>query len=143
MPAHWKNLILSGLAATLGAIVGSAPWWIFALKQGLGNPLLELSGSAIAGVEGLPWMSQIGQHLINFLLLGVSVIIGIRPPWGIQWLALPMLPFILFFWIAVIIYAFKPKGDRPREPSTRAANWRHGDDDCGFYPHALWSRSIW
>ena len=114
MPIHWKKPVLSGLAATLGAIFGSAPWWIFALKQGLGNPVQELSGSAIAGVEGLPWISQIGQHLINFLLLGVSVIIGIRPPWGIQWLVLPVLPFILFFWIAVIIYSFKPRGDRPR-----------------------------
>jgi hypothetical protein len=65
-------------------------------------------------VEGLTWILQARQHLINFLLLGIPVIIGIRPPWGIQWLALPMLPFILFFWIAVIVSALKPRGDRPR-----------------------------
>ncbi len=114
MPIHWKKLVLSGLAATLGAIAGSAPWWIFAFKQGVGNPLMELSGSAIAGVEGLSWISQIGQHLLNFLLLGISVSIGIRPPWGIQWLVLPALPFIIFFWIFVLVFGFKPSGARPR-----------------------------
>jgi 4-amino-4-deoxy-L-arabinose transferase-like glycosyltransferase len=114
MPINWKVLVLSGLAATLGVVAGSAPWWMFAFIQGIGNPLLELSGSAIAGVEGLSWISQIGQHLISFLLLGVSVIIGIRPPWGIQWLGLPAIPFIIFFWITVIVYAIKPSGDRAR-----------------------------
>jgi 4-amino-4-deoxy-L-arabinose transferase-like glycosyltransferase len=109
-----KYVCIVGLLGTLGAIVGSAPWWIFAIKQGLGSPVLELGGSAIAGVEGLSWVLQAGQHLINFALLGITVIFGMRPPWGIQWLALPMLPFILFFWIAVIIYTFNPKVGRAR-----------------------------
>jgi hypothetical protein len=55
---------------------------------------------------------QFRQHLISLALLGTTVIIGLRPPWGIRWLVLPMLPFVLFFWIAVIVYAFNPKVDR-------------------------------
>ena len=111
---HVKYICLAGLILTLGALAGAAPWWLSTLKQGIGSPVLELSGSAIAGVEGLSWVLQAWQHLINFALLGTTVIFGIRPPWGVQWLALPMLPFILFFWIAVIVYAFKPKPDRAR-----------------------------
>ena len=107
-----KYVFLVGLVLSLGVLAGSAPWWIFTLKQGIGSPVQELGGSAIAGVEGLPWILQAWQHLINLSLLGTTVIMGIRPPWGIQWLALPMLPFIMFFWIAVIVYTIKPKASR-------------------------------
>jgi 4-amino-4-deoxy-L-arabinose transferase-like glycosyltransferase len=100
----------AGAAAGLmffGALLGSAPWWIFAIKNGLPALLSELGGSAIAGVEGLPWIMQTLQHALNLLLFGSTVTFGLRPPWGVTWLALPLLPFVLLFWMAVLVYILR------------------------------------
>ena len=94
---------LLGLYAVVagGFLAGAAPWWIFALKHGTAGLFGELAGGAIRGVEGLAWASSVGQHLRNLILFGVTVILGLRPPWEIRWLALPAAPFALAFWIAV------------------------------------------
>ncbi len=84
-----------------GVFAGSLPWWFYAYRQGLDVLLAELFGSAIAVSQG-SWFQQIGANFFNFLLFGVSVIIGLRPPWEIRWLALPLAPFVLAFWVAVI-----------------------------------------
>jgi hypothetical protein len=40
----------------------------------------------------------VGQHVVSLVLLGTSVIFGMRPPWEVRWLGLPLIPFILMFW---------------------------------------------
>ncbi len=81
-----------------GFILGSLPWWIFGIQNGLNNLIIELTGSAVA-VEGGSWIARAGSHLLNFILLGISVIFGFRAPWSISWLVLPAIPFILMIWI--------------------------------------------
>jgi hypothetical protein len=106
----WKRIRWSAAFAGIylvGGLLGSAPWWGYALQYGFGQLLSELGGGAIAGVEGLPWLLQTGQHLVNALLLGSSVTFGLRPPWDVIWLALPLLPFALMFWMVVVVYLFK------------------------------------
>ncbi len=88
----------------LGGLIGALPWLLYAAQHGVENLLAELSGGAIAGVENLSWFSQVGQHLVNLLLLGSTALFGIRPPWEVRWLALPLIPLILFFWIWVIVF---------------------------------------
>jgi hypothetical protein len=107
----WKDKLVkmgwSGIALLAGGFLGASPWWGFALKNGFDRLLWELSGGAIAGVEQLPWIFQAGQHLMNLLLLGSTVIFGLRAPWSIDWLVLPLIPFVLFFWMTVLIYIFQ------------------------------------
>jgi 4-amino-4-deoxy-L-arabinose transferase-like glycosyltransferase len=90
-----------------GFLLGAAPLWFYAAQNGFGQLLGELQGGAIAGVEGLPWLGQLFQHLLNLLLLGSTVIFGMRPPWEVRWLCLPLLPFALIFWVAVILYSVR------------------------------------
>ncbi|MCI0521467.1 MAG: glycosyltransferase family 39 protein [Chloroflexi bacterium] len=98
--AMWK-----GLGRVIaGALLGASPWWVYALRHGLLQPVGELGGGAIAGVEGLGYLAQTGRHLGNLLLLGSTVILGMRPPWGNEWLALPLLPFVLIFWAAALVF---------------------------------------
>lgn len=87
----------------LGICIGSGPWWGYAIQNGVHGLLSELGGGAIAGVEGLPFIFQLGQHSVNLLLLGSTVIFGLRPPWSVEWLGLPLLPFILILWMLVIL----------------------------------------
>jgi hypothetical protein len=96
-PRRGNLLAVFLIGSWLGVLAGSFPWWNFALENGFDHLLAELSGSAVA-VEKTSYLSQIFQHLVNLVLLGSPVILGIRPPWEIRWLALPLVPFILVFW---------------------------------------------
>lgn len=99
-----QRLIDSILPAALGGVLGAAPWLWFAWQQGVAALLGELGGGAIAGVEGLPWLQATAQHVLSLFLLGFTVIFGLRPPWNTDWLAWPVLPLALAFWMAVVGY---------------------------------------
>lgn len=93
---------LPALSVVIGVLVGATPWWIYAYQYGVASLAGELLGGAIAGVEGLSWLGQAWQHLVSLVLLGGTVVFGFRPPWGVQWLGLPLLPFVLAFFIATL-----------------------------------------
>ncbi|MGH2522959.1 MAG: hypothetical protein ACRDH2_10695, partial [Anaerolineales bacterium] len=67
----------------------------------------ELGGSAIAGASPANLILATGQHLFNFLLLGTTVIAGLRPPWSAQFLALPLAPFALALYIALLVFSLR------------------------------------
>lgn len=90
----------------LGLLGGASPWWVYALRQGAQGVVTELFGNAVA-VEGASWLAQTGQHLLSFLLFGLTALFGLRPPWDVTWLALPLLPLVLAFWLGVIGWAFR------------------------------------
>lgn len=101
------HLLLLITCVVVGGLVGASPWWGFAMQHGIGQMLWELSGGAIYGVEGLSFASQVGRHLLSFLLLGVPVIFGLRPPWDVIWLGLPVIPLAIFFWVWVAVFAVR------------------------------------
>jgi hypothetical protein len=106
--AAWKTGGLRRLASWLAFMAGSAllgaiPWAIYALQRGPSQLILELFGSAVS-VETTPWLVRTATHLLNFLLLGTSAIFSFRPPWAVRWLGLPLLPFVLIFWLAVLVF---------------------------------------
>ncbi len=106
--------ILTALSALIfGFILGSLPIWIYAAQEGFSRMLVELGGGAIAGVEGLPWLAQIPRHTLNLLVFGIPAALGLRPPWSASWLGLPLLPFVLVFWMAVILHAVKKVAKGP------------------------------
>lgn len=90
----------------LGGALGAMPWWIYAAQNGFTNLLMELLGSAVA-VEQLGWLERTGMHLVNFILLGIPVTLGLRPPWSVDWLALPLIPFALAAWVVVFISTYR------------------------------------
>lgn len=103
-PIAPSRLAIAGSVLVAGVLLGAAPWWLFALKNGFQTLLVELTGGAIAGVEGLPWIFQALRHTANLLLFGITVVFGLRPPWDVTWLALPLLPFVLVFWMGVCVF---------------------------------------
>jgi hypothetical protein len=70
-------------------------------------------------VERGSWLARTGMHLVSFLILGVSVLFGLRPPWDVRWLVLPLIPFVLFFWAAVLWFWQR----RWREPDPHRAQY--------------------
>ena len=111
----WRLHHEEGLAAAgktsgwilLGFLIGAAPWWLYALRNGPVELLTELTGSAIADPAGVPLTLRPFYHFYNLVLLGSTVIIGMRPPWEIRWLMLPLIPVMMVFWIFVFIQAMQ------------------------------------
>jgi 4-amino-4-deoxy-L-arabinose transferase-like glycosyltransferase len=138
-----RRFIVAVLVLIAGMLIGSSPWWGCAvtncqIASGFDKLITELSGSAIAGVEQLPWIFQVGQHFANLVLLGSTVALGLRPPWDVIWLAFPLLPFVLFFWMMVVIHIIKsllpghsqapeysqaPESSQARASPNRGAQW--------------------
>ena len=75
----------------------------YAAANGPEALLRELFGSAVS-VEQAPFLLRTFNHLVNFLLLGATALFGLRPPWAVTWLALPLLPFALGFWLVVVAF---------------------------------------
>lgn len=103
-----KKSKLIGQTAILmlaGAIIGSMPWWVFAIGEGSGVLISELSGSAIADINNRPGLLLLLERFGNLILFGGTVILGLRPPWNVHWLMMPLLPFVLIFWFAVLFYS--------------------------------------
>lgn len=85
----------------LGFFIGSLPWWIFAYQNGLSQLMMELSGNAVS-VENEHYLVRSFNHLVSLVVLGGTVTLGLRPPWGVNWLGLPLIPFVLIIWGAVV-----------------------------------------
>jgi hypothetical protein len=101
-----------GLAASLlllaaGFTLGAAPWLAWAARNGIGALVSEAGGAAIAGAGPAGWAEAFGFHLVNLLLLGSTVIVGLRPPWSTQLLAPLLSPIAVAFWIAALALAFR------------------------------------
>lgn len=84
-----------------GLIIGSLPWWIFAFQNGFSELFQELLGEAVA-VETEPFLLRSINHILYFILLGLPAAIGLRPPWDVVWLGLPLIPFVLLLWGRII-----------------------------------------
>jgi len=105
------------LVGGVGLLLGALPWWVYALKHGVAGLLFD---TMIQGglYEDASFFTRAGLHLVNFLLLGLPAALGLRPTWEVRWLALPLIPLILMFWGAVLIYAWKQAGkDTPSRPA--------------------------
>lgn len=92
--------------ATVGFVIGSMPWWLYAFQRGFGSLITELLGNNVA-VETGSWLAKTGQHILNLVVLGGSVTFGFRPPWEVRWLVLPLIPVILIFWLVILTLFLK------------------------------------
>ena len=92
-----RRITASVLAWLAGVMLGFAPVWVFAIQQGIGAFLAGMLQMGFS-TNGSDFFMQIAEHLRNFLLFGLPVMLGIRPPWTFKWLALPLLPFVLAAW---------------------------------------------
>ena len=113
------SAVLLGGAA--GAVLGLAPVWAYLASDGTHKMLNELLGSAVA-VETGGWLERVLRHLLSYGLLGFPAALGLRPPWDVRWLALPLLPLALFIWIGAFIHFGR---------KLRAGGWQGREAELG------------
>jgi len=105
--ANLKLVFKSAALILAGATIGSMPWWAFTIGDGFAVLISELTGGAIANINSSSELLQTLERFGNMILFGGTVILGLRPPWDVRWLMMPILPFILIFWLAVLFFSIK------------------------------------
>lgn len=109
---HKTEIWKSAIFGLLGGLIGSLPWWFEALIYRNFSIVSELVGGAIANANQGIWLLQPLSRLLNLFIFGGSVIMGLRPPWNVKWLVLPVLPIILVFWLVVFLYSLRILNDK-------------------------------
>jgi hypothetical protein len=108
--AGWKERrvrLARALALLAGLVLGAAPWLLWAARNGLGPLLSEAGGAAIAGASPSGWLAALGLHLVNLLVFGSTVAVGLRPPWEIRWLGPWLAPLAVAFWLGALIFTVR------------------------------------
>lgn len=118
--AERAPLICWALAAG-ATLAGAAPWLWATLTQGPAT-LAEMGGAAIAGVSGLPFAQALLQRAVSLLLFAPTVVAGLRAPWGVALLALPLAPLALAVYGAALFAA----GRRQAEARAAPGQWLLG-----------------
>lgn len=107
--AYWRQktrLVQLGLVAAVGFAVGAAPWLAYTLRFGLATVADSVGTSMPVPADYHPVLA-IFRHLFYFLLFGVTVVWGLRPPWSADFLALPLLPFALALHAGALIFTIR------------------------------------
>lgn len=103
-----KNFSAVAISSALfSGTLGAAPIIVWGINNGFGALSRELFGSAISGASASNIFLSVYDHLINLFLFGTTVVFGLRPPWGIRWLATPLIPLALAFWLMVIMFSVR------------------------------------
>jgi 4-amino-4-deoxy-L-arabinose transferase-like glycosyltransferase len=98
---NYKIILKKILPVFLGCfIIGSFLFYYSLFVSNGYSALNEIGGSAVA-VEKVPFITRSVNHLISFILFGPSVIMGLRPPWGVEWITIYLIPIIIIFWVFV------------------------------------------
>lgn len=99
--------------AFMGFAIGSFPWWQATLFGA--DTLSELGGSHLPDMQ-FGALSGPFLRFFNLVLLGTPVVIGLRPPWGVTWLALLLAPVALLMYVGALAWAI----------NTSRTDWKRG-----------------
>lgn len=115
----WSRFVI----AIIFGLVGASPLILWGLDHGAIPLFQELFGSAIAGASSAnPWISILA-HLRNLILFGSTVLFGMRPPWEIRWLGLPLLPLAFAFWLVILAMSVNRLQQRDSASLGRGLLW--------------------
>lgn len=97
----WPRLAL--LAA--GVLLGAAPWWLGLIGE-FDAVSAALFGSAYEGLAGGFWL-----RVINLLVFNLPALAGMRPPWSVEWILLPLGLFALAAYAFAVAHALRRETD--------------------------------
>jgi 4-amino-4-deoxy-L-arabinose transferase-like glycosyltransferase len=95
-----------GLAAMAGFALGASPWLAYTARFGLAT-VADSVGTSMPVPANYQPVLAVFRHLFYFLLFGVTVVWGLRPPWSAEFLALPLLPFALALQAGIFIFTVR------------------------------------
>jgi hypothetical protein len=93
-----RALLECGAAGFAGILLGALPMLAWGAAHGWRALFGELLGSAIAGASPASYPAAVVAHGVNLILFGPTVLLGLRPPWGVVALGMPVTPIVAALW---------------------------------------------
>ena len=98
-----KTLLVGILVAVVGFIIGSAPWWVFALENDFA-PLRSYLSSGQNSFAGTNTISQpFGERLIGLVFIGLPTLIGLRFPWSPTYFLPPLGALVVLIFVMALL----------------------------------------
>jgi len=101
-----KKIFVHFLFLLIFFLLGSALFWYSLLFTNGPSVIQEIGGSAVA-IESESYFHRTISHFISLMLFGPTVILGLRPPWGVNLIGKFFIPFVIFYWILTVFLFFK------------------------------------
>jgi 4-amino-4-deoxy-L-arabinose transferase-like glycosyltransferase len=70
--------------AVVGFLIGALPWLYATLARGFGATITDMSGAWFSGP------SSPTDRALSLILFNLPALFGLRPPWSIDWIVLPL-----------------------------------------------------
>ena len=105
-PPRWPPFVGHWVVLSIGGLIGALPLWAHIAQHGWAA-LSEAGGAAIAGASNASPLAALGQRVLGLVLFGMMAIIGLRPPWSVEFLALPLAPLALAVCLAALGFAVR------------------------------------
>ncbi|MDX2140617.1 MAG: glycosyltransferase family 39 protein [Chloroflexota bacterium] len=106
------RVLPGALIALVGFVIGSAPWWVYALQNDLA-PLRFFLPDVLGGRETVGAVIPsvpFDQRLFGLLLFGLPSVTGLRFPWSGEFFA-PVVGLVVAAVFAVALYQLARRGD--------------------------------
>jgi hypothetical protein len=102
-----RELPIRFVMVLAGGCLGAFPLVVWGAVNGAGQLLGELMGSAIAGASPAELPRAVISHLVNLVLFAPTVVLGVRPPWSVGALGMPLAPIAVILWLAAILLGLR------------------------------------
>lgn len=89
-------------------LLGSVLFWYSLFLANGTSVIQEIGGSAVA-IESGSFFQRAISHIISFLIFGPTVVLGLRPPWGINLIGKLFIPIVILYWILMTYLILKMK----------------------------------
>jgi 4-amino-4-deoxy-L-arabinose transferase-like glycosyltransferase len=111
----WGEIGLAGL----GFVIGASPWLIATLQTGPAATLGDAAGAWIddSFLGGLT--AAFPSRLTTLLVFDLPALFGLRPPWSVEWVLLPVGMIVAAAYLAALYAAARRALDRETSPGER------------------------
>lgn len=103
-----KEIFTQFIILLIFFLFGSVLFWYSLILTNGSAVIREIGGSAVA-IEIESYPQRTISHAISLVLFGPTVILGLRPPWGVNLIGKLFVPIVIFYWLLAVYLFFKKR----------------------------------
>lgn len=105
-----------------GFLLGALPWIIGTINLGTTETVGDVLGRFVSGGQG-DGLGEVASRVVNLFIFNVPAIMGLRPPWALDWIILPLGIGVSVVYLIVCWRAFRRGWNTDETSYVRYALW--------------------